>query len=167
MGNAVEKLNDFHLMFARWRVENPEKTLAQASEEFGYTVSWLSSVANSDAFKAHMAELGASADAMVIGDIPSRLRGLAHASLTKLEEQLGEVLTHGPAARVDRDFTKQTADMALKSLGYGRPVQGKAPEGERPSFSVTIIQEARERILNKGRTIEGEKLALTEPEGAS
>lgn len=165
----VAKLSEFHEEFARWTLENPEKSLRDASQRFGYSVSWLSIVRNSDAFKAHLATLSGAADAMVVADVPTRLRALADQSLALLGDHLGTVVMEGASAVAHREFVRDTAEMALKGLGYGRPT-GPAPASDEKSpavqVNVTVLESARERILNKGREVEVEHAALPAPSGS-
>ena len=154
---AIAKLNSFHEEFARWVCANPEKTLREAKEEFGYSVPWLSRIANSEAFRARLQELNSAADAMVIADIPTRLRGIAEQGLEKIEEALESTITKGPGSRIDRDYVSDTTEMALKALGYiGTKGPQQGPSG--PEVSITadqvVIMQARERILNKSRSME-------------
>lgn len=160
----LKDLNEFHEKLARWTLQNPHKTLREASTEFGYSTSWLSIIMNSDAFRARMGELNASADALVLADIPARLRGLANSSLDVLAGQIDAVITSGVGSVRDRDFVKDTADMTLKALGYGRPsapsAQQQTPGGVNIFADRVLVQSARERILEKGRVIEGSHNAL-------
>lgn len=169
----IQSLNEFHEQLARWTLENPHLTLRHAAQRFGYSVTWLSIIMNSDAFRARLAELNAAADALVVADVPQRLRGLAVSALDKLDAQLEEVIVEGPMARVDRDFTRETAEMALKALGYGaKHTSAPQPSGAAPSGTViyadkVLVQEARARILARGepRTIDAQPEGLRALEG--
>lgn len=148
-------LSHTHSDIARFLLENPTLPLGAVAAHFGYTQPWLSSIIHSGAFRAHMAELQGAADDVVVLDVPARLRGVASSALDKLGEQLAFAVGDGAASRVDRQFVRETADMALKALGYGRPANG-APTASQPSNVIyadrVVINEARQRILDRGRT---------------
>jgi hypothetical protein len=166
-------LSHTHTDIARFLLQNPTLPLSSVARHFDYTQSWLSSIIHSSAFQAHLAELQAGADSLVIADVPQRLRGLASAAIDKLSEQLEFAEGTGPVSRVDRQFVQDTAELALKALGFGRP----SPVGDlQPAMPGTVIyadklviEQARERILDRGRTIEHNQsarpaLELKEPD---
>lgn len=169
----LARLSHTHHDIARFMLENPALPLSAVAQHFGYTQPWLSTIIHSGAFQAHLAELQSSADGMVIADVPARLRSIASMALDKLGDQLEFAEGTGPASRVDRTFVQETAEMALKALGFGRQgsVGADAPQG--PSTVIyadrLVIEQARERLLVRGRTLDHESplaLASTSPEPA-
>lgn len=155
----ILSLSHTHTDIARFLLQNPTLPLSAVAQHFNYTQCWLSSIIHSSAFQAHLAELQGAADALVITDVPQRLRGLASAAIDKLAEQLDFAEGTGPVSRVDRQFVQDTAELALKALGFGRPAGydvGAAPQGPGTVIYADklVIEQARERILDRGRTIE-------------
>jgi hypothetical protein len=146
-------------------LENPEKPLRECAQFFGYTQSWLSTLIHSSAFRAHMAGLQGDANNVTLSDVPARLRGIADTALDKLGESLDFVITEGVGARMDRDFVRDTAEMALKALGYGSRGRDStpAPEGGQTTIYADrlMIVQARERILDRGRAPDSPEPVLT------
>lgn len=172
----IKTMSHTHLDIARFMVQNPAAPLSAVAQYFGYTQSWLSTMIHSSAFQAHLAELQGAADKVVVLDVPTRLRGIAGLALDKLGEQLDAAMTSGPASRIDRDFVHDTAELTLKALGYGSRAVGSPLDPGPPGNTViyadaVMINSARERILERGRTIDSspiEPLTLTNelPTGA-
>jgi hypothetical protein len=124
--NAPERLSYTHLDMARWLMENPTAPLADMSKHFGYTVPWLSTLINCDAFQAHLRTLEANADTLVVADIPAKLRGLASRAIDGLADAV-EKAQQDNLPLLHRVFLRETVDMTLKSLGYGTPKAPAAP----------------------------------------
>jgi hypothetical protein len=101
-------------------IANPRITNAQLAAEFGYTPSWVSTVTNSDAFRARFAERKDEVvDPSLIATIDERLRAVADSSLKRVLEKL-----ESPINSTD-EFLLKSADLAVKALGYGaRPAAG-------------------------------------------
>lgn len=113
----VAKLSPTHKELARWIMENPgPRLVTRCAEHFGYTVPWVSTIMNSDAFKAQLGDLSQMADVAVVNDIPAKLRGVACLALDGLAEQLAQSVADGTVFQ--RPFLQETADMALHRLGY-------------------------------------------------
>jgi len=145
-------------------LQNPTMPLRAVAAHFGYTQPWLSTIIHSGAFQAHLAELQGAADERTIADVPARLRGLATAAIDKLGEQLEFAEGTGPASRIDRMFVRETADMALKALGFGRGaalgLDSSQPQGLGTVIYAdrVVVEQARARILDRGRTIDHEQV---------
>lgn len=106
-----------HDQIALWLLQNPGPRLSsRCAEHFGYSLPWISTIINSDAFRARLSDVQALADAAVAIDIPAKLRGVAGLALDALAEQLDEAAKDG--SMVHRGFVAETADMALHRLGY-------------------------------------------------
>lgn len=115
-----------HDQIALWLLQNPGPRLSsRCAEAFGYTLPWISTLINSDAFRARLSEVQALADAAVAVDIPAKLRGVASLALDALTEQLDTAAKDG--GMLHREFVKETADMALHRLGYAPQKQQSAP----------------------------------------
>jgi hypothetical protein len=146
---SIANLSHRHLAVARWLLENPDRSLGDCSRELGYTQPWLSQLIHSDAFQAHIRSLQGTADSLVLADIPSKLRGVASRALDGLAEQLEvsiEMSAHQPL--IERAFIKETAELALKTLGYSAKSVG-APAQQNNIFLLdqNALAAARERII--------------------
>lgn len=128
----VAKLSPTHRELARWIMENPgPRLVTRCAEYFGYTVPWVSTIMNSDAFKAQLGEMNAHADVAVVNDIPAKLRGVACMALDGLAEQLANAVADGTI--LQRTFLHESADMALHRLGY-------APQKQVVAGSASLTQ---------------------------
>jgi hypothetical protein len=120
------KLSHTHEDIARWLLENPTRPLKECAAYFQYSQPWLSCIIHSDAFQAKLRKMQEGADAVTLLDVPARLRGVAAAALDGLAEQVEHALKPSEGnGVVHRDFLLSTAELTLKSLGYGG--QAKTP----------------------------------------
>lgn len=123
----------------------PHATLSELSRVTGYTVSWLSQMIRSDAFKAAYAARRGEIECTVMEGIGDRLNGLAHLAIDKLEEELTKTK--------DPDMVLDSFDKVLHRAGYA-PAANKAPAGpvlqQNNVFLVSRddLNTAREKILN-------------------
>ncbi|MBM3272848.1 hypothetical protein FJY94_06325 [Candidatus Kaiserbacteria bacterium] len=121
----IARTSPTHDQIALWLVENPgPRQTSRCAEYFGYTVAWMSTIINSDAFRARLAQVQEHCDAAVANDIPAKLRGVASLALDGLAEQLADA-AQAPSI-VHREFMRETADMALHRLGFA---PAKGPSG--------------------------------------
>lgn len=128
----IAKLSPTHRELARWIMENPgPRLVTRAAEYFGYSVPWMSTIMNSDAFKAQLGDMNQHADVAVVNDIPAKLRGVAALALDGIAEQLANAVADGTL--LQRSFLQETADMALHRLGY-------APQKQVAAGSSNITQ---------------------------
>ena len=149
------RLNHSHQAIARWLLENPTAPLSECAKHFGYTQAWLSCIIHSDAFQVHYRKLQTEADAVTVLDIPARLRGVASDAVEALHEQVEYSRKDGNGV-LHRQFLLNTAELTLKSLGFGQPKSVPAPVGfnQQNNFHfnqpvpVEVLAGARERILN-------------------
>src|SRR5712664_2297763 len=111
---TIKSLNFSHEAIIRWMLENPEKTLGECARSFNYTQSWLSIIIHSDAFQAKFHELNGNADALVVADIPAKMRGVASMALEGLADQVEAAVQDRTIA--PRDFLLKTSEALLKSL---------------------------------------------------
>lgn len=153
---GVAKLNHTHLAIARWLVENPTKALKDCAQAFGYSQAWLSCIIHSDAFQVVYRQLQAEADAIVVLDVPARLRGLAADSLEALHEQVEHAKKDGNGV-LHRQFLLNTSELTLKALGFGAPKAPVAPNGfnggnhlhfHGGAVPAEVLAGAREKIIN-------------------
>jgi hypothetical protein len=121
------RLSHTHEMLMNWLVLNPEKSLRECADHFGYTQSWLSSVIHSDLFQASLKEKQLAVQARVASSIPEKLRRSADIALDKLATKLEEA--------EDADFILDATDKILHRMGYA-PVSARNPAGSPQAGSV-------------------------------
>lgn len=162
----IKNVSHTHHAMALWLLANPGATLREMSEFFGYTVPWLSTITHSDAFKRLMAGLQGEADALVLNDIPAKLRGVASQSLDALAEQV-ELAAQDNTTQ-HRDFLKSTSEMALRALGYGQPKNPTSPAAPGVQLNFVnvppaVLERAQARLLANSSQVK-ESLVVELPE---
>lgn len=151
-----KELSTTHRDIARWLLENPGKhSVRDCAAHFRYSLPWISTLIHSDAFHALMVELQASADNVVVNDIPAKLRGVAALAIEGLGDAV-ETAMQDNAKMLHRGFLKDTVDMTLSKLGYSsKPPAGPAPlppHMQQNNYFLgpvapEVLQHARERLL--------------------
>lgn len=165
---TIKKLNFSHEAIIRWMLENPEKSLGDCAAHFNYTRSWLSIIVHSDAFQAKLRMLQEEADALVVADIPSQLRGTASIAIEALSAQVE--LAAKDQTPAPRDFLLKSSEMLLKSLGYGAGntrISVSAPNGNvqvNHGVNADALSRARARITSPRTNEEKEVPAISGPE---
>lgn len=163
---TIMRLNHTHEAIARWLLENPTRSHGECAKFFGYTQGWLSCIVHSDAFQVKLQQMQKEADAVVILDVPARLRGLAASALDGLSQQVDHSLQEGNGV-LHRQFLHQTAELALKSLGYGQAKAAPAPVGNNhyhnhnhlhAAVAPDVLASAREKLLGTHAVQEASKL---------
>lgn len=164
---GVIRLNHTHEAIARWLLENPTRSLGECAKEFGYTQSWLSCIIHSDAFQVKLRQMQQEADAVVIMDVPARLRGVAAAALDGIASQVDHALNDGNGV-LHRQFLHDTAELTLKALGYGQPKAPPAPavgathyhnhQHKHLTVDPGVLANAREKLLESHAIQEASEL---------
>lgn len=146
----VAKLSPTHREIARWVMENPgPRLVTRCAEYFGYTVPWVSTIMNSDAFKAQLGDMNQHADVAVVNDIPAKLRGVACMALDGLTEQIANAVADGTL--LQRPFLQETADMALHRLGYA-PQKQVAASGTNITQNNTFVAVSADALADARAT---------------
>lgn len=166
----IAKLNFSHEAIMRWLVENPQGSLGECAEHFGYSRSWLSIIIHSDAFRAKYQAMQKEADRLVLDDIPAKMRGTASLALEGLADQVALACEDGSVGH--RQFLLETSESLLKSLGYGGggKVVINAPGAQNVNTNVVdpaTLERARQKLLeqraNTAKVIEGESTPVPAP----
>ena len=120
MVQSLAKISYTHDAMIDLIIAEPAVSQGDLAKFFGYTQSWVSTVKNSDAFQARLAERrGELIDPAIVASIDEKFRALADSSLSMLIERV-----NGPL-KVTDDFLIQTAKLSAGALGYGaKPVGG-------------------------------------------
>lgn len=158
-GQAVQKVNWWHEQIVDWELMNPDKTLGECAEHFGVTQPWLSSVRGSDAFKEYRAIRIAEHQGMVSKTVIEKVEGLAHLTLDVLQERIEK-----ERAEISLPFMRETAETALKALGYsgqrgGAPGQGGVVVQTNVVVDRSLLSRARERMrtVNQENAVDPEE----------
>jgi hypothetical protein len=112
----VQTVSHVHEAIMNWMIANPTLQLRDCAAYFGYTQSWLSTIIHSDCFKARLKEKQDAVFNVMAEDLGSKLHALADVSIEKL--------TQAVEASSDPRLLKESAELALKSLGFGNKPGG-------------------------------------------
>lgn len=105
-----------------WMIANPGKTLTECAKHHNRSISTISVIVNSDAFKAALAQRKAQFQQTHDLGIIQKTTQIAHASLDSILDTLNTKKDKVPLP----DLTK-LADTALARLGYGVPQAPQSP----------------------------------------
>lgn len=111
-----------HELMGEWILQNPGGTLAQMGAFFGYSISWLSQVINSDMFRAYMKDRLGNVQAVVQQDVPAKMAVLAHVACDRMLEVL--------QSSGDPEIIKDGFDKVMHRYGYAPNAKtGLHPQG--------------------------------------
>lgn len=150
--NVVAKVHDvcwWHDTIADWLVANPTKKVRHCAEELQVSLSWISCVVNSDAFKELLRKKSMEQKFAATMTTEERIRAVADNALDQMDDTL-QAAQGGIAIQTLNDV----AGTALKALGYGNRNAGPSVAisvGENAVFMIGKgdLAEARERIRVK------------------
>lgn len=143
----IKHLSHTHEAIMEHMVANPEESLESVAKRFGYTQGWLSQLIHSSLFQAQLhyrQDVSFSEAALSVKD---RISHMAHQSLKRLNERI-EFGSLNNGELID------TAELALKSLGFGAPKQQPVFQ-QNNQINVnqpvdrTILHEARQLMLKR------------------
>ena len=117
------KLSTTHEMLMNWLVLNPEKSLRECADHFGYTQSWVSQIIHSDLFQHALKEKQERIALRVAESIPAKLARAADIAVEKLTDQLEKT--------EDPEFILSATDKILHRMGYA-PQSTRNPAGGPP-----------------------------------
>lgn len=121
--NQIKTIAIRHDAILDFILVNPAVPLSVVAANFGVTQSWLSIIVHSDCFQLRLAEKQDELFGTTIIPLREKLLGIAHMAV----EKLGNAIENN----VDPDFTKDSTDMVLKNLGFGR--QSSSPDRPNPT----------------------------------
>ncbi|HSW65396.1 MAG TPA: hypothetical protein VLH56_19115 [Dissulfurispiraceae bacterium] len=143
-----------------WLVLNPDRTLKECAQYFGYTPAWLSQIIHSDMFQALYRERSNAAGEIATHTIAAELGGLTHAVIAKSLEKIEN-------NQASERFLGQVLDTTLDALGYGAKPTGN-PGIINVQVNAQTILESQERAarLREGTT-QAKVVELTAPSAPS
>ncbi len=139
----LAKLSHRHHAIMDYMLANPVARMPEIAEHFKVSPAWLSTVRNSDLFKARFAERRKLMDEDHSNRISQKMMDLAEKGIDKLTDIIEDDEQDG---RLKLDASK----MALESLGFlGKGAQAPAPT--QPAVQVNIdsssFAQAREKAI--------------------
>jgi hypothetical protein len=149
----IQKVSATHEQIMNWLVLNPEKSMRECADAFGYTQAWLSTLVHSDAFQAKLAEKQQLVQARVCASIPEKLNRVTDVALDKLATMV--------EASEDPEFILNVADKALHKLGFG-PATARNPQGGTITQQNNVYMVSAEELMN-ARQLMGQQHALAAP----
>lgn len=111
----VKTVRDWHESLIDYIISNPGATLRLKAQVFGVSMSWLSILENSDSFKEAMKARRDEHFDNLSRDLVDKLGATAD----MLIEEINERLQKDGTSAIPFNTLKDTADMALKHLGFG------------------------------------------------
>lgn len=147
----IKRVNWWHERLADWMLANPGARLTDAAKYFNKTLTWVSIVKNSDAFKHYYAARSASYSTKVEDGSVLMIMGVAekNAALAELalDNLIDRVSTQGCLLSVEQ--LSEIADAGLKRMGYGANKNSQPPQIQ-VGVSVAVDREdlarAREKV---------------------
>lgn len=148
----IKNISHRHDQIMDWLIANPALPLSACAAEFGVTQPWLSCIIHSDLFQAELKRRQQEVFGEVALTVKDRITALAHDSLRRLHEKV--------IVEERLDLLTDTADLALKALGFGpqpgRPAMVQVNVNQPMTVSKDVLAEARARM-------EGRVVALPSP----
>lgn len=147
----TEVSKPWHEELANYLLQNPGATLTTVAKHFGKSLSWISIIKNSDAFKdyynARREELNAQVDATLV----DKVHTLAELSIEALVTKVGHHIER--EQEMTTDALRELADMSLTKLGFG---QKKGEAAAAPAITIQIgdkeaLDSARARMAQLRR----------------
>lgn len=147
------RLSHTHDMMLNWLVLNPDRSLRECADHFGYTQSWVSSVLHSDLFQQALKEKQLAIAVRVAESIPEKLARAADVAIEKLTTSLEKT--------EDQEFILDATDRILHRMGY-------APQSSRnPAGSPGVANQQNNFFITAGDLTDARALigARPQPEG--
>lgn len=132
----VKKVSWWHEQIVDWELQNPHRNLGDCARFFGVTQTYLSVLRNSDAFINYRAGRMGLHQENVSETVVANAQKLANISMEVLQERI---------SRERKDIAlggvRDTAEMALKALGFGIPAVkgGNGNGGNSTEVTVNIV----------------------------
>lgn len=147
----VKTVRDWHESLIDYIISNPGATLRVKAQVFGVSMSWLSIVENSDSFKEAM-RLRRDEH---FNNLSTGIVGKLEATADMLIEEINHRIQTDSSSAIPFNSLRDTADMALKHLGFGAKGGSGVQQAGIINNNTVIVQdrealrEAREMMAAK------------------
>lgn len=126
----IQKVRYTHEAMIELIIANPAVSQGELARHFGYSDAWVSTVVNSDAFKAKLALVKEELiNPEIRMQINEKFRALANRSVQVLMEKLSK-----PVDQISDQIALRAAELGAKALGLG---------GNAPAMTTVITSEDR------------------------
>jgi hypothetical protein len=125
----IQRISHTHEAVINWLVLNPEKSMRECADVFGYTQAWLSTLVHSDIFQMALRERQEAVAARVTQSIPQKLRMCTEVALDKLANAIEQ--------SEDPEFLLDAADRTLHRMGFA-PQSARNPAGSPAQQGSTV-----------------------------
>lgn len=116
---ATRKMRWWYESLADFMIANPRATQEDIAAHFGRVRSTISTIINTDAFRAYYRQRRAEIHADLSDSVKSKLMNIADTSMDMMLEKLEKKRDTLPLETIQK-----TAEMSLKALGFGAQAQG-------------------------------------------
>lgn len=143
----IQRIRYSHDAMIDHLIENPWISQNELASIFGYSPAWVSTVMNSDAFRARLASRREQlVDPTIALSLQERFQAVAEQSLRVLQEKLSL-----PAPMVSDNLVLRAAELGAKALGQG----GFSPAGPPvdPSQNLDRLAERLTGLLSNKKAI--------------
>lgn len=144
----IKRVEDWHDSLIEFLMLNPTVVQRDIARHFNVSYSWMSMVLNSDLFKERLAERRERHATLVSRTVIDRVQSVAEQSLDELSRRLDEDPEKLPTGEV-----RETASLALKSLGIGVPSAAGTQINAGQVNVVTIDSDVLARARNKMKEV--------------
>jgi hypothetical protein len=111
-GDHIAKVSYTHDAMVDYILQKPQASQEELALYFGYGQPWISTIVNSDSFKARLAERKSElVDPIIRQELESRFEILAHQSLDVIQKKL--------LATQSADLATKALELTTKALGFG------------------------------------------------
>lgn len=138
----VKNVRDWHESLIDYIIANPGVSLRVKAQVFGVSMSWLSIVENSDSFKEAM-RLRRDEH---FNNLSTGIVGKLEATADMLIEEINHRIQSDGSGAIPFNSLRDTADMALKHLGFGAKGPGSASQQAGIINNNTVIVQDREAL---------------------
>lgn len=164
---TIKKVSWWHKSIVDWMYSNPHRTKADCAEFFSVQPAWISTITNSDAFRAYENSRRIEHNGNVSKSVIEQVEGLAALSMEVLHERI-----KAERKTINLSGVMETADMALKALGFGAKANGNGGGNAGNVVQINIVDPAtlarsRERMRLMNGEGEGESVGGIQIENSS
>lgn len=144
-----------HELMVDWELQNPGGTLREMGAYFDYSVTWLSTMMNSDAYKAYRAGRLKDVHTYVAQDIPAKMKALAEVAIERMHEVLQK--------SEDPKMIKESFDSVLNRYGYAPGSKNPAGPGGFSQTNNVFFLSQDQFARMQGRLIEAHSNPVNNP----